>query len=205
MDRIVDYYFVSQSPWTYLGHMGFADVLARNQATARVKPVDIGRVFSASGGLPLAQRPKQRQSYRLLELARYSKRLGLPLNLHPKFFPVAGDRASRYVIAAAALAGDDAAMTLAFALQRAVWAEERDIADAATIAAIVSACGLDHRAVGEAAGSPATQSRYEANTQEAIDAEVFGAPTYIPRFGAAKDERFWGQDRIELLADALGA
>ena len=206
MDRIVDYYFAPQSPWTYLGHARFAAVAADCGAQPRVKPVDLGRVFAAAGGLPLAQRPKQRQSYRLLELKRFAERLDVPLNLHPRFFPVAGDIASRAIIAVAAVA-PDRAMAVAHALQRAVWAEERDIAEAATVDAIVAsimeATGLDVDAIRAAAASDATQARYDANTQEAIDAGVFGAPTYVPRFGVAKDERFWGQDRIEMLADAL--
>jgi len=37
-----------------------------------------------------------------------------------------------------------------------------------------------------------------ANANEAIDRDVFGAPTYI-----YQDELFWGQDRLEFLDRAL--
>jgi 2-hydroxychromene-2-carboxylate isomerase len=203
MDRIVDYYFVPQSPWTYLGHAGFAALVRDRGLTARVKPLDAGRLFAASGGLPLAQRPVQRRSYRLLELTRFAKRLALPLNLNPRFFPVIDKPASLQIVAATRISGEDAAMDLAFAFQRAVWAEERDIADPATIDAIVADCGLDAGAIRACAATAEVAARFEANTQEGIDGEVFGVPTYVPRFGAAKDERFWGQDRIELLAWAI--
>ncbi len=203
MERIVDYYFVPQSPWTYLGHPAFAALVRDRGLSPRVKPLDAGRLFAASGGLPLAQRPAQRRSYRLLELTRFAKRLALPLNLNPRFFPVADKPASLCIVAATELAGEDAAMDLAFAFQRAVWEEERDIADPATIDAIVASCGLDAEAIHASAASDAVAARYDANTQEAIEAEVFGVPTYVPRFGPAKDHRFWGQDRIELLADAI--
>ncbi len=205
--RVIDYYFAPQSPWTYLGHQRFADVVAQSDAEVRVKPVDIGRVFAVSGGLPLAQRPKQRQSYRLIELARFAKYLDMPLNLHPKFFPVVGNAAALRIIAASQTASDAAggaaALRLAGAMMRAVWAEERNIADEDTLDAIAAECGLDAGALRDAAASAASQQRYDANTEEAIAEEVFGSPTYVPRFGPAEGQRFWGQDRLDLLARAI--
>lgn len=207
VDRVVDYYFAPQSPWTYLGHQRFADLVARCDARPCVKPVDMARVFAVSGGLPLSQRPRQRQSYRLIDLARTAEYLGMPLNLHPSFFPVASDAAARRIVAAAAMSGDagdgSAAMRLAGATMRAVWVEQRDIADEATLDAIASECGLDAAALRDAGASERTQQRYDANTEEAIAGEVFGSPTYVPRFGPANGQRFWGQDRLDLLARAI--
>ena len=91
MSLDIDYYFTPQSPWTYLGHQRFADMARAAGASIKVLPVDLGgKVFPVSGGLPLAKRAPQRQAYRLVELKRFSEHLGLPLNLHPKYFPVAG-------------------------------------------------------------------------------------------------------------------
>ncbi|MGI9026038.1 MAG: 2-hydroxychromene-2-carboxylate isomerase [Burkholderiaceae bacterium] len=186
-----------------MGHQRFAELVARSDAEVRVKPVDIGRVFAVSGGLPLAQRPKQRQSYRLIELARFAKYLDMPLNLHPKFFPVAGNAAALRIIAATQTVGDAAALQLAGAMMRAVWAEERNIADEGTLDAIAAERGLDAGALRNVAASAASQERYDANTEEAIAEEVFGSPTYIPRFGPAEGQRFWGQDRLDQLARAI--
>ena len=94
MPTTVDYYLAPQSPWTYLGHERFARIAAAAGATARVLPIDLGKVFPVSGGLPLGQRAPQRQAYRLVELARFRAALGLPLNLKPKYFPVPGDPAA---------------------------------------------------------------------------------------------------------------
>jgi 2-hydroxychromene-2-carboxylate isomerase len=116
---------------------------------------------------------------------------------------VAGDAASRAIAACASVA-PERTMDLAYGFMRAVWAEGRDIADPATIAAIVGENGLDAAALTAAAATPGVQARIDANTEEAITAEVFGAPTYVPRFGAACDQRFWGQDRLVQLAFALG-
>ena len=79
MSKIVDYYLTPQSPWAYLGGKRFAEIVKKHGATVAVKPIDLGKAFSVSGGLPLAKRPPQRQAYRLLELARWKKKLGVPL------------------------------------------------------------------------------------------------------------------------------
>lgn len=193
----VDYYFTPVSPWTYLGHARFVDIARAHGASIAVKPVDFGRVFAASGGLPLAQRPKQRRAYREVELARWSAFLGIPLNLHPRHFPVKADVASRWILAAIEQS-DDLALGFAGALGRAVWAEERDIAELATLAEIAASCGADTALLAERADAPDVATRFDVLTQEAIDRGVFGAPTYV-----AAGEMFWGQDRLDFLAREL--
>jgi 2-hydroxychromene-2-carboxylate isomerase len=218
MPKLIDYYFTPISPYTYLGHERFVEITARHGATIAVKPVDYGRIFPVSGGLPLKQRAPQRQAYRLIELERWSKHLGKPINVKPKFFPVSPDAAARWIIAAQArgaadalrrdadalrgdadaLRGDADALRLAGALLRAVWAEERDISDEPTLASIATEQRLDPALLAAGAASADTASRYDALTQEAIERQIFGAPTYVYR-----DEPFWGQDRLDFLDRAL--
>ena len=198
MTRNVDYFFTPVSPFTYLGHDRFVAIAESHGASIDVKPVDLGRVFPVSGGLPLKQRASQRQAYRLVELARWSKHLGLPLNLQPRHFPVPPELASKWILAAQTQNGGASALKLTGALLRAVWAEERNIADADTLAAVASEQGLNAKSLAECAGAADIGVRYDALTQEAIDRQVFGAPTYIYR-----DEPFWGQDRLDFLDRAL--
>ena len=93
--KTIRYYMAPQSPWTWLGHDRLIAIAKRHGAEIDLRPADLNRVFPVSGGLPLAKRAPQRQAYRLVELARWSKFLGVPLNLHPKFFPVAAHEAPR--------------------------------------------------------------------------------------------------------------
>ncbi|HMA08921.1 MAG TPA: 2-hydroxychromene-2-carboxylate isomerase [Ramlibacter sp.] len=197
MSRHVDYYFAPQSPWTYLGHQRFAQIVDAAKATLRVLPVDLGRIFPLSGGLPLGQRAPQRQAYRLVDLRRFSEHLKVPLNLHPRFFPVSGDDAARLITTVDLRDGTDAAMAFTGAVLRAVWAQERNIADAQVLAQLLAECGLAGARLDEAR-SPAIDARYQAHTQEAIDAGVFGAPTY-----AIAGELFWGQDRLDFVQRRL--
>ena len=97
MTTIVNYYLAPQSPWTYLGHQRLMKMVEQAGAQVRVIPMDLGKVFPVSGGLPLGQRAPQRQAYRFVDLERFSKHLQLPVHLKPKFFPVAGDDAARLI------------------------------------------------------------------------------------------------------------
>ena len=200
MGRTVDYYFAPQSPWAYLGHQRLADIAHKTGASIRVMPIDLGgKVFPISGGLPLGQRAPQRQAYRLLELQRFGRHLNVPLNLKPKYFPVGGDDAARLIIAADLAQGSQAAMAMAGAILAACWAQERNMADDKVLAELLQEQGLPASLL-EQSHSQAVQVRYETYTQAAIDAGVFGAPSYV-----IDGEIFWGQDRLDFVERALAS
>jgi len=193
----VDYYFSPQSPWTYLGHQRFVNAATSAGAKVRVLPVDFGKVFAVSGGLPLGKRAPQRQAYRLVEMKRFSEQLGLPLVLNPAFFPVSGDPSARLILAVDAQDGADAALRLSGAIFSAVWEKELNIADDELLLAILSTCNLSSERLADSK-TPALQAAYDACTQRAIDAGVFGAPSYV-----IDGEIFWGQDRLDFVERRL--
>jgi len=197
MGKQVDYYFTPISPFVYLGHARFVAIAERHAATIAVKPINLGQVFPVSGGLPLSKRAPQRQAYRLVEIKRWSSYLHMPMNLAPKHFPVSGDLSARWILAAVD-EDVDLALRLIGACGRAVWVEERNIADPATLADIARELGADASLLDERANAPDIDMRYAVLTQEAIDRGVFGAPTYV--YGG---ELFWGQDRLDFLDRAL--
>ena len=198
MTATIDYYLAPQSPWAYLGHARLARIARDAGAELRVRPVDFGgQIFPATGGLPLAQRPVQRQAYRLVELKRFADWLGLPLNLKPKFFPVAGDAAARLIIAVDAADGSDAAMAITGRILAACWAEERDIASAATLAELLAEAGMPAARLDESR-EPVVEKLYGHYTRQALAAGVFGAPSYL-----VDGEIFWGQDRLDFLRRRL--
>jgi len=191
-ERSIDYYDSMSSPWTYLGHERFLALARRFSLTVHHKPMDLLKVWSVSGGLPLKQRAQQRQAYRHQELRRWRELLGIPCNVEPAYHPVA-DRRACYLAIAAMQQGLDW-QKLSHALLRAVWVEERNIADHPTLAAIAEACGMDGKALLAATESPPVQAEYQANTDQAMALGVFGAPTYV-----FDGELFWGQDRLDML------
>ena len=198
MSSTVTYYLAPQSPFTYLGHARLVEIAKAAGAHIDIKPFDLGRVFGASGGLPLAKRAPQRQAYRLAELQRWSSFLNLPMKLQPTFFPVPGDPAARLIIAARTSLGGEAAVTLAGAIQHALWADDKNIGDDAVLAQIATACGFDGAMLMKSSQTAGVQAEYEKNTDEALAANVFGSPWYI-----VDGEGFWGQDRLDFVERAL--
>ena len=192
--KICRYFFVPQSPWSYLGHARLVALAKQHGVQIEVCPFDLGKVFSVSGGLPLSKRSPQRQAYRLQELARWSHAMQLPLNVQPKFFPVPGDAASRLIIATRLALGVDVALALTDAIMRALWVDERNIGDEETLVQIANSCELDGKMLVKSSDTASVQAEYDRNTDDAIAASVFGAPWYI-----VDGEGYWGQDRLDFV------
>ena len=193
MASTIDYYFATVSPYMYLGHDRLVAIARKHGAAIAVKPINLGEVFPVSGGLPLSKRAPQRQAYRLAELARWSQFLGKPMHIRPKFFPVDGNLAAYWILAALET-GTEQALTLTGAVGRAVWEQDRDIADAGTMETVARECGLPVASLAARAQAPDIAAKYTGLTQEAITAGVFGAPSYV-----VAGELFWGQDRLDFL------
>ena len=196
MPRQIDYYFSISSPWAYIGHKLFRDVIATYGLAVNHKPVVLVDLFSETGGLPLIKRHPVRQRYRMLELQRWRDKRGLNFHFQPKYVPFNARLADGLVVAALEAGHDpDPFLRRAFA---GVWEQELNLADAATLVRLADDSGLPGKALVERSGSDQVSQKYEQNRQEALAADVFGSPAYV-----LDGEVFWGQDRIELLVDAL--
>lgn len=198
MSKVCEYYFSPQSPWSYLGHQRFVDLAKKYAVKIELKPCDLGRVFAASGGVPLAKRAPQRQAYRLVEMQRWSAYLGLPMHVQPSFFPVAADSAASLIIAAQLANGTEAALNLSGAIMRAVWAEQKNIADPATLIGLAFDCELDGQALLKSSETASVQAEYDRFTNEMIAANGFGVPWFV-----FQGEGYWGQDRLDFLERAF--
>jgi 2-hydroxychromene-2-carboxylate isomerase len=198
MPRQIDYYFTLLSPWTYLGHTAFVETARRHGCTVSCKPTPLRMVFDETGGLPLPKRHPVRQRYRIFELQRWRQKRGLPLVIHPRHFPFDVSLADRAVLAIVAAGGDPAGFV--GDVLAGVWARDEDLSQPELVAEIAGRAGFDGAALLAAADSEAIVERYAATINEAIAAGVFGAPSYV-----LDGEVFWGQDRLELLEDALAS
>jgi 2-hydroxychromene-2-carboxylate isomerase len=200
MPKHVDYYVSLNSPWTYLGSRRFEAIAAAHGASVTIWPVDFGSVFSVSGGLPLPKRAPQRQAYRMMELKRWRDHLGVKVNLEPKFFPANEVPAAKCVIALREQGRMADAIKLAHAVLNALWAEEKNTGDPATLQEIITGCGLDAPSVIKASEAPGIAERRDAYTKHAIEQGVFGAPSFV-----IGSEIFWGQDRLDFVERKLAA
>ncbi len=194
----IDYYVTSVSPWTYLGHRAVQDVAAKHGATLVVKPVNLGEMFKVSGQVALGERSAVRQRYRFIELQRFAEMRGRKLNPKPKFFPTDPTLADHTIIAIVASGGDP--MAYMDSVFSAVWADEQDISDEATLAALLASAGFDASATLAKANSPEVAAIRARNTADAVAVDATGVPAFV-----LNGEPFWGQDRIDMLDRALSA
>ena len=200
----VSCYYSLSSPWAYFGGPKLLDIVRRHGVRLVLKPYDFQDVAPRTGGVPLRTRPEPRRSYHALELDRWRKFLGMPLQLEPKFYPQDGKPAGwnkppGWMVIAAQERGLDAPR-LSHALLRALWAEERDTADPRVRAAVADENGMPGADLLAAETSAPVQALYRAYSKEAEQLGVFGAPTCV-----LNGERFWGQDRLDFLDRALDA
>jgi 2-hydroxychromene-2-carboxylate isomerase len=196
MPRQVDYYFSFQSPWAYIGHKPFQDVANTYGLKVNYRPVLLIELFSETGGLPLIKRHPVRQRYRMVELQRWRDKRGLDFHLQPAHWPFNARLADGVAIAAVEAGHDpDPFMRRAFA---GVWEDQLNLTDPATLVKMADDSGLPGKQLVERSTSDEIDAAYEKNRQDALAADVFGSPGYV-----LDGEVFWGQDRIELLADAL--
>ena len=197
--RRIEYYFSYISLWSYVGSLAFQDLVRRLELEVDYKPVDLLSVFAAGGGKPVRQRPLLRHEYRLVEMRRWRDIRGIPLVLHPKYYPADPALGHRMFLAAQAGAGGAGDLgVLAHLGLKAVWADELNVEDPQTLIALATEAGFDGAALLEASQDPAYAQKAEALTQEAVARDLFGAPFYF-----YQGEPFWGQDRLDLLEAAI--
>ncbi len=191
------YYYSVASPFAYLAVDRFIDLVNKKNITVDEKPFDlVGKVFPNTGGVPVPKRHPSRLKYRLVEINRVAKKFNVQINPQPKFFPPQDPHTpAKFAIAAIK---DGNKLTFGKECLKILWAKEKDISLEATLKEICSNLTLDFDKLKELANSSEINAIYEKNSNDAIEENVFGAPTYI-----YNDEIFWGQDRLEYLEDAL--
>lgn len=179
----------------YISHNAYlawheAPALAqRHGLTLTPVPVLFGAMLSHHKQVGPAEVPAK-SAWMLRNVLRKARRLGIPIA------PPASHPFNPLVPLRVTCASLDAAQQVALVdrLFRAVWAERRPIAEAATVGELLREQGLDAEALLSEAQSDAVKQRLRENTQAALDLGVFGVPTLLVR-----GELFWGFDDLEYL------
>lgn len=193
---VIDYYFSVLSDWAYMGGERLENLARRYNVRIKYMPMKLAELYANTGGIVLQKRSKQRQDYRVVELKRWRDRLGIPITLHPKFYPT-DDTLAACAIIAAVQAGLDAGR-LTNLIHRAIWVEEQDVSDEATLRRIVGVLTSDPAKLLDAARAPSVQEELDRNTREAARRGVFGSPFYF-----LGEDYYWGQDRLDFLEEGL--
>jgi 2-hydroxychromene-2-carboxylate isomerase len=193
MKHTLEIYWDFSSPFAYLGSTQAEGLAARTGATLTWRPMLLGGVFKAIGQVdaPILTWSDAKRRYYFQDLQRWAEHWGVPFRW-PSRFPMFSLKAMRtYLALPEERRGDFRAKTF-----RAYWAEDRDISDDATLRELV---GLGADEILARTQLPEIKQELIAATQRAVDAGVFGAPTWI----VDGEHLFWGQDRIALVERAL--
>jgi 2-hydroxychromene-2-carboxylate isomerase len=193
MAKTLELYFDFSSPFAYLATTQAADVARRNGATLVWRPMLLGGVFKAIGtpDAPILSWSEQKRQYYFTDLRRWAAHWSVPFRF-PSRFPMSSIKALRVWLALPEPRRD----AFLHAAMRAYWGEDRDISDDAVLAELVGEGAAEVIAKTQ---SPEIKEALKASTQRAIDAGVFGAPTWV----VDGKELYWGQDRIELVEREL--
>lgn len=196
MKRKLDFYFSFISLYTYIGFEAFEELVAKYDLEVTYKPIDLHAIFTASGGLPVSKRPPQRQAYRFVEMQRWALARNIPLVLKPKHHP--SDPVIGHRMLLAAMAQNLDVQAFIRNSLRILWVDDLDIKDAKVMVDVANRSGLDGERLLKESANPEIDLEVSRLTAEAVERQVFGTPFFFYR-----DEPFWGQDRLELLEDAI--
>jgi 2-hydroxychromene-2-carboxylate isomerase len=189
----LEIYWDFSSPFSYLGSTQAPKLAARTGAALVWRPMLLGGVFKSIGQaeVPLFTWSQAKQRYYFEDMHRWAAYWDVPFQF-PTRFPMVSLKALRTYLALPE-ERRDAFRERTF---RAYWAEDRDIASDAVLRDLVGADGGEVLARTQ---DPAVKKALADATQRAVDAGVFGAPTWV----VDGKELFWGQDRIPLVERAL--
>jgi|TARA_A100001015_G_scaffold171240_1_gene190289 2-hydroxychromene-2-carboxylate isomerase len=193
----VEYYYSIASPFSYLALERFLSLVKKYNLEIEEKPLDlVGKIFSNTGGLPVPKRHPSRQKYRLIEIDRIAKKFNVKINKQPKFFPPSDPHLPAKFVIAACKKGDK--LRFGKTCLEYIWSLEKDISDYKILEEICEKLKLNFEEIKNLALSDEIDLKYKKNSKDAIDQNVFGAPSYV-----FENEIFWGQDRLEYLEDAI--
>jgi len=196
MPITVDYYFSPISGYAYLGHGEFLSLSDKAKFNVRFYPIDIVKVFASTNTTPPAKQADARKSYRTEDMARYAQRYNIPINLHPKHWPVPSDLACKAIIACKHLGLNQGQVT--GVILKGVWAQDADIADINSLQTLLNNAGLPGVDILSFSEKSSVELEFKHFTQTAINNGIFGSPTYL-----LDKERFWGQDRLAMLQERI--
>ena len=191
----IDYYMFTLSPFTYLAGNRLEEIAVRNGATINYKPFNLMQVFEKTGGTPPKERHISRQIYRTQEIRRVAVYNNMQVTEKPTYWPT-NPAPSCYAIIAAQQSGVGNIGGLCQSILKSCWLDNKDISDDNVIKDALILNGFDPSLTDS--GLLEGAETFSRNTEDAINANVFGSPSYV-----VNDQVFFGQDRLDYLENYL--
>ena len=194
MTKTVEFFYDFGSPTVYLAATQLPDIAATVGATIDWRPMLLGGVFKSTGNQSPVVVPAK-AAYMNNDLKRFAKRYGVPFRFNPHF-PINTLALMRGAVAYQ----DDVVVSSTYrdAIFMAIWVEARNLNEPDVIGQVLSDAGLDPAELMNRIGQQTVKDQLIANTEEAVNRGVFGAPTFF-----VGEQMFFGQDRLDFVAEAL--
>ena len=194
MKKTVEFYFDFGSPYSYLAYKALPGIAAARGAQIVWRPMLLGGVFKATGNHSPAEIPAKERWTRG-DLERWATRYGAAFTRNPHF-PINTLTLMRGAVGMQMRRPDF--HKYVDAIYRAMWEEPRDLGQPDELAAVLRRAGFDVDAFQSLISDPAVKEQLKQNTEGAVARGVFGAPTFF-----VGEQMFWGQDRLDFVAEAL--
>lgn len=185
----VTVFYNFRSPYCYLASKTLFPLLDDFHVDLQWRPLG-GWAGRSDPERAKVKRPIARQ-----DVARYARRLGIPVTPPP-------DHTDPTRAAAGSLLAEEKGLLRPYVVEvmRTEWAEGLDVGDLDVLSQVAERIGLNAAALRTAADDPVRLARLEENAREAEAKGAFGVPTVL-----IGEEIFWGQDRFEFVAEHLRA
>ncbi len=193
MSKKIEFYFDFASPTTYLAYYRLQYLAEKYNAEIECKGVLLGGVFKATGNSSPVLVPAKAR-YMNLDLARFSKRYDIELNINP-FFPINTLPLMRGYYAAKELGLGDEYMKEGFDR---MWKLKGNFSKPEALAEMVKDLGIDATEFANLVGSDAIKNQLKEATEELVKRGGYGVPTLYQG-----DEMYFGQDRLDFIEEEL--
>lgn len=193
-----EFHFDFGSPNAYLSHRVLPAIEQRTGAKFTYVPILLGGVFKLTGNRSPGEAfngIRNKLDYERREMKRFIARHGLGEFRWNPNFPVNTLALMRGAIAAQGLGVFEAYVDAMF---RAMWEEERAMADPAVFAEAMKAAGLPADDILARSASPEVKQALLDNTERSVERGTFGAPSFY-----VGDEMWFGKDRLRDIEEAL--
>ena len=195
----IEYYLDCSSPWTYISFRGILELRKNKEFEIIWKPILVGGIFNSTNPSVYESRKnpvKEKLEYSQKDMADWAAERNIQFNW-PKIFPinsVKSMRGSFYFL--------DKNQNIEEYLEKvfkAYWTEGKDISSNDCLKDIVTSLSASADDFIEFIDLPETKKRLVDNTQELMDRNGFGSPTFF----LDTEDMYFGNDRIQLIKNKL--
>jgi len=193
MPQVVKFFFDVGSPTSYLAHKELPKIAKSEGASIEWVPVLLGGIFQAIGNSAPTDVPAKK-TWMNQDLTMWAQKRGVPFEFNPHF-PI-----NTLVLQRGAIAYRETPLfhTYVDTVFDAMWASAKNLGDPAVLADTLGPIGITTEDFKQRVSEQKVKDDLKKNTEDVVRLGAFGCPTFL-----VNDQLFFGQDRLDFVADAL--